>query len=289
MPELPEVETITKQLNKVLKNLKIKGVFLNWQKLIKGVKAKDLEKILKNKKIVKVFRRGKNILIELDNNLILLIHLKLTGRILYGEKEVVLKDPYVRFYLIFDNEKIMALSDLRKFAKVVLFKKDQLNEIEDLKEIGPEPLERTFTLEKFTALINQNKKRKKTIKEILMDQKIIAGIGNIYANEILWEAKINPLKSIRELTEKEIKKLFLSIKKILNLAIEHNGSTISDEMYRDIFGKEGRYGEIRKVYQKEGEKCLRCGAAILKTIQANRSTFYCPKCQKFTRPNFSEI
>jgi len=280
MPELPEVETIASQLNKTLKNLEIKEVFLNWPKLVKGIKPEDFKKLLKNKKILKVWRRAKNILIELDSNLILLIHLKLTGRILYGEKEFVLKDPYIRFYLVFDNKKIMALSDLRKFAKVVLFKKDQLNKIEDLKGIGPEPLEKTFTLEKFTALINQNKKRKKAIKEILMDQKIIAGIGNIYANEILWEAKINPFKSARELTEEEIKKLFLSIKKILSVAIKHNGSTISDEMYRDIFGKEGRYGEIRKVYQREGEKCLRCGATILRTIQANRSTFYCPKCQK---------
>lgn len=280
MPELPEVETIASQLNKTLKNLEIKEAFLNWPKLVKGIKPEDFKKLLKNKKILKVWRRAKNILIELDSNLILLIHLKLTGRILYGEKEFVLKDPYIRFCLVFDNKKIMALSDLRKFAKVVLFKKDQLNKIEDLKGIGPEPLEKTFTLEKFTALINQNKKRKKAIKEILMDQKIIAGIGNIYANEILWEAKINPFKSARELAEEEIKKLFLSIKKILSLAVEHNGSTISDEMYRDIFGKEGRYGEIRKVYQREGEKCLRCGATILRTIQANRSTFYCPKCQK---------
>ena len=289
MPELPEVETIRSQLNKTLKNLEIKEVFLNWPKLVKGIKGEDFKRLLKNKKILKVWRRAKNILIELNDNLILLIHLKLTGRILYGEKEFVLKDPYIRFYLVFNNKKIMALSDLRKFAKVVLFKKDQLSEIEDLKEIGPEPLDKTFTLKKFTNLINQNKKRKKTIKEILMDQRVIAGIGNIYANEILWEAKINPFKSVGELTEEEIKKLFFSLKKILNLAIEYHGSTISDEMYRDIFGKEGKYGGIRKVYQREGEKCLRCGTPILRTIQANRSTFYCPKCQKFTRPNFSEI
>jgi len=278
MPELPEVETIVNELNKVLKNRKIKEVFLNWDKLLKKrIKLEDFKKILKNKKILKVSRRAKNILIELENGLILLIHLKLTGRILYGEKSFIEKDPYLRFYLVLDNQKIMALSDLRKFAKILLIKKEELEKIEDLKDLGPEPLAKEFTLEK---LIERLKNKNKKIKEVLMDQKVIAGIGNIYANEILWEAEINPFKLSKDLNQKEFENLYKAIRKVLSLAIKYQGSTISDEMYRDIYGKEGEYGKIRKVYQREGEKCFRCQSKILRKVQNGRSTFYCPKCQK---------
>ena len=278
MPELPEVETIVNELNKVLKNRKIKEVFLNWDKLLKKrIELEDFKKILKNKRILKVSRRAKNILIELENGLILLIHLKLTGRILYGEKSFIEKDPYLRFYLVLDNQKIMALSDLRKFAKILLIKKEELEKIEDLKDLGPEPLDKDFTLEK---LIEKLKNKNKKIKEVLMDQKVIAGIGNIYANEILWEAEINPFKLSKDLNQKEFENLYKAIRKVLSLAIKYQGSTISDEMYRDIYGKEGEYGKIRKVYQREGEKCFRCQSKILRKVQNGRSTFYCPKCQK---------
>jgi len=278
MPELPEVETIVNELNKVLKNRKIKEVFLNWDKLLKKrIKLEDFKKILKNKKILKVSRRAKNILIELEDGLILLIHLKLTGRILYGEKSFIEKDPYLRFYLVLDNQKIMALSDLRKFAKILLIKKEELEKAEDLKDLGPEPLDKDFTLEK---LIERLKNKNKKIKEVLMDQKVIAGIGNIYANEILWEAEINPFKLSKDLSQKEFENLYKAIRKVLSLAIKYQGSTISDEMYRDIYGKEGEYGKIRKVYQREGEKCFRCQSKILRKVQNGRSTFYCPKCQK---------
>lgn len=278
MPELPEVETIVNELNKVLKNRKIKEVFLNWDKLLKKrIKLEDFKKILKNKKILKVSRRAKNILIELEDGLILLIHLKLTGRILYGEKSFIEKDPYLRFYLVLDNQKIMALSDLRKFAKILLIKKEELEKAEDLKDLGPEPLAKEFTLER---LIERLKNKNKKIKEVLMDQKVIAGIGNIYANEILWEAEINPFKLSKDLNQKEFENLYKAIRKVLSLAIKYQGSTISDEMYRDIYGKEGEYGKIRKVYQREGEKCFRCQSKILRKVQNGRSTFYCPKCQK---------
>jgi len=278
MPELPEVETIVNELNKVLKNRKIKEVFLNWDKLLKKrIELEDFKKILKNKRILKVSRRAKNILIELEDGLILLTHLKLTGRILYGEKSFIEKDPYLRFYLVLDNQKIMALSDLRKFAKILLIKKEELEKIEDLKDLGPEPLDKDFTLEK---LIERLKNKNKKIKEVLMDQKVIAGIGNIYANEILWEAEINPFKLSKDLNQKEFENLYKAIRKVLSLAIKYQGSTISDEMYRDIYGKEGEYGKIRKVYQREGEKCFRCQSKILRKVQNGRSTFYCPKCQK---------
>lgn len=278
MPELPEVETIVKQLNQVIKNKKIKKVVFLWPKVVQGEISKNkIEKIIEGAEITGVFRRAKNILIELNNNYFLLIHLKLTGRILYGKKDFIEKDPYLRFYLVLENNNFLALSDLRKFAKLVLFKKEEIDSLKDLKEIGPEPLAEDFTFEKFKEIIL---KKKKKIKEVLMDQKAIAGIGNIYANEILWEAKISPFRLANSLKEEELKELFKAIKKILARAIKYQGSTIADEMYRDIYGKEGDYGKIRKVYQREGEKCLRCRGKILRKAQAGRSTFYCPICQK---------
>ncbi len=278
MPELPEVETIVTQLNQTLKNKKIKRVFLIWPKTLQGkINLENFKNILQGTRIVEVKRRAKNILIELANGYFLLIHLKLTGRILYGEKEFIEKDPYITFYMVLENDKYVALSDLRKFAKIILFKKEELSILKDLKEIGPEPLDKDFTFEKFKEIIL---KKKKKIKEVLMDQKVIAGIGNIYASEILWEAKINPFRLANSLKEEELKELFRAIKKVLKLAIKYQGSTIADEMYRDIYGKEGGYGKIRKVYQREGEKCLRCRGKILRKTQAGRSTFYCPNCQK---------
>lgn len=278
MPELPEVETIVNQLDAILKNKIVKEVIFHWPGVIQGkFSLKQIRKILKGAKVIKVSRRAKNILIELDNNYCLLIHLKLTGRILYGKKEFIEKDPYIRFYLILKDNNFVALSDLRKFAKLVLFKKEEIDKLKDLKGIGPEPLAKDFSFTKFKSLI-QNKKKK--IKEVLMDQKVIAGIGNIYANEILWEAKINPFRAANSLKKEELKELFKAIKKILKLAIKYQGSTIADEMYRDIYGKEGGYGKIRKVYQREGENCLRCKSKILRKTQGGRSTFYCPQCQK---------
>ena len=277
MPELPEVETITRQLNRKVKGLKIKKAWFGWPKLLRNkISQKKFEEIIKGKTILRVSRKGKNIIINLSDDWACLIHLKLTGRILIGTEEFIGKDPYVHFKLELSDDRILALSDLRKFAKIVLEKTEKLNNSKEIKELGLEPLADNFTFQKFNESLL--KKEKGVIKEVLMNQNVIVGIGNIYASEILWEAKVSPFKKIKSLTLKEKKKIYKAIKKILLKAIKLKGSTIADEMYRDTKGEFGKYGKMLQAYRQE--KCFRCKAQIKRVLQKGRSTFYCPQCQK---------
>jgi len=287
MPELPEVETTVNFLKKKILGKKIKEVFVEAEQLIKKPSLSRFKKLIKGKKIEKIERKGKNILFFLSQNLVLLFHLKLTGHLLLGEwkkekgkwvslKEGPLKeDPinrFLRVIFVFEDGKMLALSDLRKFAKIELGKTKEI--LKELEKLGPDPLEISF--EEFKKRIQ--KKKKSEIKKVLMDQEVISGVGNIYSVEALWEAKISPFRKVKDISEKELKKLFESLKKVLKLAIKLQGESISD--WRKPNGEKGNYDKIRKVYRKEGEKCQRCGKKILKKTQAQRSTYFCANCQK---------
>lgn len=293
MPELPEVETIVRELNlarpKIL-GAKILDVWTDWKKIIK--KPKDFEefkKEIKGKKILEIKRRGKNILFWLEGGKILLIHQKLTGHLLYGkwkfgkglpEPEIegpIKSDPvnrFIHFAIFLSNGRQIALSDLRKFAKVALLKENELKK--ELEDLGPEPLDESFTLQKFKEILVKKKKGK--IKQVLMDQNVISGIGNIYSDEILWEAKISPFRDLKELKEKEIETLYFSIKKILKKGIELHGESISD--FRRLDGSKGDFDSWRKVYRREGEKCPRCKEKIVAKKIGQRTAHFCPNCQK---------
>lgn len=297
MPELPEVQTIVDDLNKKIIGLKILDAWTDWEKSIKFPKNfKQFKKEIIGRKILKVWRRGKNILIELapkfrepEGNKLLLIHQKLTGHLLLGKWILKnnnwipkIKGPleekvnnYIHLMLYLDNGEMLALSDLRKFAKIMIGNKDEILNLPEIKKLGPEPLEKDFDFEKFKFVL---KNQKQPIKQVLMNQEVISGIGNIYSDEILWEAKVYPLKPTNKLTDKEKKSIFLAIKKILNKAIKLRGDSMSD--YRDIYGREGGYQRVQNVYQREGEKCLRCDTIIKRFKINNRSGHYCPKCQK---------
>jgi len=288
MPELPEVETTVRGLQKVL-NRTFVFVWADSKRIIKKPNFEKFEKEIKNKKIKKIWRRGKNIIFELSNGYSLLVHQKLTGHLLIGNwkleignwkplKKGALTEQVNRYiHLIFrlDNGLMLALSDLRRFAKVELWKAEELLNSKEFQKLGPEPLDKSFTFEKFKNLLT-NKKTK--IKQILMDQNVIAGIGNIYSDEILWRAKIHPFKSGAELKEKELKDIYKYLKLVLNQAIKLKGTSVSD--YRDIKGEEGRFKKLIKVYQRENEKCLRCGAEIKRLKIGGRSVHFCPSCQK---------
>lgn len=300
MPELPEVETTIRDLRKKVLGRKIENVWTDWKKIVK--KPKDFTKFkkeIKRKRIKEIKRRGKNILFKLSGDKTLLVHQKLTGHLLFGKwhqkgrswepvKPGSLEDPMNKFlHLIFwlDNREQLALSDLRKFAKVELWDKKDLLESEEFKNLGPEPLEKSFTFQKFQEVLKRKKaakgeprQRRGKIKQILMDQTVISGIGNIYSDEILFEAKTHPFKEVSRLTQAELKRIYHATKKILKKAIDLRGESISD--FRDIEGKKGHFDEIRKVYRREGEKCFRCGAKIKRVKIAGRSAHFCPKCQK---------
>jgi len=293
MPELPEVETIIRDLNtKVLRRTFI-DVWTDFSKTVK--KPKDFSqfrKEIKNKKIQKIWRRGKNIIFELSGDKILLIHQKLTGHLLLGNWEYsqgkwkplipgpLSDDPRNRFlHLIFflDDRQQLALSDLRKFAKVELWDKKELESSKEFKGLGPEPLEKNFTFEKFKEAILKRKRGK--IKQVLMDQEVIVGIGNIYSDEILWETKIHPFKDISKLSDDKLKKIYRAMRKILAKAVDLGGESFSD--FRRISGEKGYFDKERKVYRREGEKCSRCGTIIKRLKLGGRSAHFCPNCQKF--------
>lgn len=312
MPELPEVETTVKDLNIKVLNRTFIDVWTDFPKMIRlrrgcdgqinpirdkflnGVKkSKDFQKFrqeIKGKKIQNIWRRGKNILFDLSRNKTLLIHQKLTGHLLLGKwkKEKkrwkaatpgpLAEDPTNRFlHLIFwlDDGKMLALSDLRKFAKIELWNSNEFKKSEEFKSLGPEPLEKYFTLKRFKEILNDKKGK---IKQVLMDQTVIAGIGNIYSDEILWAVKIHPFKKTSKLSEPDLKRIYQAMQKILKKAIKLKGDSAQD--YRLITGERGGYQNIQKVYRQEGKPCSRCGTKIKRVKLAGRSAHYCPKCQK---------
>lgn len=291
MPELPEVETIVRDLNKVILNRKIEDVWSDWKKSIKNPKNfSEFKRKIKNEKIKKVWRRGKNIILNLSNNKILLIHQKMTGHLLYGNWELInkewiskqegpLKDDsrnkFLHFIIFLDNKKQLALSDARKFAKIELWDKETFENSKSIKSLGPEPLDKNFTFDKFKQIFKNKKKR---IKSALMDQNLIAGIGNIYADEILWKTKINPHVIISNLNDKQLKDIYRAIKEILLKSIKLGGTSISD--FRRISGEKGFFEKERKVYQRKGENCQRCKTKIKRIKLGGRGTYFCPVCQK---------
>lgn len=285
MPELPEVQTIVSDLGKVLTGLKITGF---WTDIPKFRKIKD--EIL-GEKILNLERRGKNILINLSGNKTLLVHQKLTGHLLYGKwkmengnwKSVIpgplSSDPQNRFlHLIFDlsGGQQLALSDLRKFAKVLVWSTDQLDQMADINKLGPDPLSPSFTFGQFRDIF---RKKRGKIKQVLMNQKIVSGIGNIYSDEILWEAGTHPFKPVEKLSKSELEKVFSATKKILKKAIEAKGDSMSD--YRRPSGEKGGYQEIQNAYQMTGQKCRKKdGGVIKRTKLGGRSAHFCPVHQK---------
>ncbi len=285
MPELPEVQTIVSDLKKPLVGLKITDVWTDISAFRK------IEKDVVGRKILGIRRRGKNILIGLSAGKTLLIHQRMTGHLLYGlwglkdhewQSKIsgpLLNDSKNKFlHLIFNlsNAKQLALSDLRKFAKVLVWPTDKLDKLSDIAKLGPEPLEPLFDFKKFCEILADKRGK---IKTVLMNQEIIAGIGNIYSDEILWEAGIHPFRSVEKLSEEKLRNIFNAMKKVLGRAIEAKGDSMSD--YRRPSGEKGGYQEIQNAYQMTGQKCRKKDGGVIKRIKlAGRSAHFCPIHQK---------
>jgi len=186
------------------------------------------------------------------------------------------QNRFIRFILFLSSGKMLALSDLRRFAKILLVNTKEVENLKEIKKLGPEPLGKSFTFKVFKEIL-KNKKGK--IKTVLMDQKTISGIGNIYSDEILWYAGIHPAKKVEDLKEKELKSIFNTIKKVLPLAVKFKGDSIQD--YRRLSGEKGRYQYVQKVYQMTGKKCAKKDGGIIKKIKiGGRSAHFCPVHQK---------
>lgn len=276
MPELPEVETIKNQLLEKIRNKKIKSVEIKLLRLIKNISVKEFKKKVEGASIKNIRRRAKLLIIGLSNGYNLVIHLKLTGQIIYGQNKRIKTEKWSHIIYHFTDSTILLHNDMRQFGYVKLIKTADLENLFEKEKFGPEPLEKEFTLEKFKELLA--KKPRQKIKPLLMDQTFLAGVGNVYAQEACWSAKILPTRLVKNLTNKEINNLYYCLTKILKEAIKNRGSSV--DTYVDVYGKQGSYVPKLKVYGREGGKCYRCKTKIKKIVLAGRGTCYCPNCQK---------
>lgn len=285
MPELPEVETIRSDLEAGAVGKTIKKIEIKKERLVKN-DASVFRTALKGNSFASAERIGKLLIFPLSRgDKYLLIHLKMTGQLIYctGENVIAgghslpkiqgcLPNKYSHVYFVFEDDSHLFFNDMRTFGYLKLASETELAQVKS--RFGPEPLSREFTLDYLQKLLARRQTR---IKAVLLDQKAIAGIGNIYADEILFRAGILPQRHAFSLTEAEVKKLYNSIKYIIRLAIKHRGTTFND--YVDANGNIGDFGRLLKVYGRAGEKCRSCGSKIEKTKVAQRGTYYCPECQ----------
>ena len=289
MPELPEVEVVKRSLTSKIQKLVVEKITVKDEKLRYRINKKKL-KILLGLKIIKILRRSKFLLFIFEKNTVMLVHLGMTGKFFFLNKNA--KKFKTSFYYNIDESKdnkhnrlIFSLSkkqkliynDVRKFGFIKILDKRQLQYNLHLKNLGPEPLGNSFDFKYFkNYLINRNR----TIKNILMDQKFVSGLGNIYVNEVLFLSKVKPTKKTYLIRNIEIHKIIKNTKKTLKKAISLGGSSLRDFSSSD--GKKGEFQQYFYVYGRKGENCLNknCNKKIIKTIIGNRATFYCPKCQK---------
>lgn len=272
MPELPEVETIKRDLADLITGEKILNLETDSFKQVQP-SFERVKKTVLNQKIKKVLRRAKIILIYLENGSILAFHLKLTGRLLFRKKEDK-KDEWQHVTFGLSHNKELRFADLRKFGWVKLIENEKdLQKI--FLEFGPEPLD-DLTFSHFEKIL---KGSRRPVKIVIMDQKKISGIGNIYASDALLLAKVNPKRSSNEISKKEAKKLFEAIEKVLKAGIKYRGA--SDQHYLDALGHKGSYQKHFLAYGQTNEICLQCKKGkIKKFFLGGRGTYFCPNCQK---------
>ena len=299
MPELPEVENLKIGLSKFILNQRILDVKISKPKLVSGKGTKRLNSNkkrvdfidgVKNEKIIQIERRAKNLIFILSHKKMIVAHLKMTGQFVYeslnkknktlgghpieiSEKTLPNKHTHIIFYLSSGN---LYYNDTRMFGYVLFYKnQEEFQKEKHFDNLGREPEDKDFTLKYFEKCL-KNKKGK--IKSILLNQDIVVGIGNIYADESLFESKIRPDRRANSLKREEIKKLYKAIKRILKKAISLGGSSVST--YRLVDNTRGNYAREHKVYGKSGKNCIRCKTPLKKILIQSRTTIFCPNCQK---------
>lgn len=288
MPELPEVETVRIGLAGFLPGKIVKTVDHDWPKSFPNAPA-DVARFLIGARVQTVRRRAKVLLIDMDSSYSLVIHLKMTGQLVYrGEGERFgaghpndslvhdLPDKTTHVQLEFTDGSHLFFNDQRKFGWVRLLPTAEIPNLDFFRTVGPEPLADTFSS---TDFIKRLMRRSKSgIKAVLLDQTVVAGIGNIYADESLWAAKIHPETKVANISHATLQKLYTELRAVLRLSIEKGGST--DRNYVNAEGKKGSYMTFAKVFRRQGLPCPRCATPIIKTRAAGRGTHLCPQCQK---------
>jgi len=274
LPELPEVETIRRDLREKIVGHTIERAEVFWEREIGYPSVPEFRELIRERRIEDTGRRGKFVIIRLADNATLLVHLKMTGQLLYVPASEP-PNPYTRVLLHLDRGMQLRFADIRKFGRMYVVEADRLQDFPKIAELGPEPLEATFTLPAFRALLG---KRTGRIKPLLMNQGFLAGMGNIYVDEALFRAGIHPLRSSASLTPRQIAKLHQAIIDVLEESIANRGSSIDD--YRDPAGQKGYHHVHLRVYGRTGEPCLTCGTPIRRIVAGGRGTHFCPRCQR---------
>lgn len=286
MPELPEVETVRRGLHELIISRTIKSVHHDTPKSFPNASA-DVQAFLIDASITDIRRRAKVLMIDLSTAYTLVIHLKMTGQLVYRGDSVFgaghpnesligeLPDRSTRVTLAFADGSKLFFNDQRKFGWMKLMPTIEVPNIDFMKKVGPEPLEADFTSEEFAARFAR--RAKTSIKAAILDQTVIAGVGNIYADESLWGAKIHPKRLVNTISSAEYELLYTELRSVMNLAIEKGGST--DKNYVNAEGKRGSYMDFARVFRREGLACPRCDTEIIKFKAAGRGTHVCPHCQ----------
>lgn len=288
MPELPEVETVRRGLERLIvgRHIKMATVY-DSPKSFPNAQT-DVEQFAYGATVTAVKRRAKVLLIELSTNYTLVTHLKMTGQLVYVGNERFgaghptdslvgsLPDKSTRVAIAFDDGTTLFFNDQRKFGWMKLYPTLEVPNIAFMQKVGPEPLEDSFTADVFVSRIRR--RNNTTIKAAILDQTVFAGVGNIYADESLWGARIHPSTRVKDVSDEQLATLLNELKYVLNLAIEKGGST--DKNYVNAEGKRGSYIDFARVFRREGKECPRHpGTIILKTKVAGRGTHICPICQ----------
>lgn len=287
MPELPEVETVRRGLASLIVGKTVQAVTHDTPKSFPNA-PHDVEQFVLGARLIAIHRRAKVLWIELNTNYSLMIHLKMTGQLVFVAPSVrfgaghpndslvaMLPDRSTRVTISFDDGSTLYFNDQRKFGWVRLLPTVEIPNIDFMKKVGPEPLEDDFTPKQFA--VRFARRARTNIKAALLDQTVVAGVGNIYADEALWGAKIHPKRSVASLSDDEFRALYTELRAVMNVSIEKGGS--SNKNYVNAEGKRGSYMDFARAFRREGLPCPRCGVTIEKLRVAGRGTHICPACQ----------
>lgn len=281
MPELPEVETVARDLRPRIVGATITGARSSWARTLRTHSPEDFARAVSGRQVLDVGRRAKLVVVELSGDAALTIHLKMTGQLFVVPADLTV-DPYVRLVLELADGREIRFRDIRKFGRIGLYGRDAITgELTDeaaglaaFAALGPEPLDAAFTLREFRRHLRRRKGRLKTL---ITDQAFLAGVGNIYADEALWTARLHPLRTVKTLRPPDERRLYDAVRAILAEAIERRGSSIDDYTAPD---GDGSMQEQLQVYQRTGEPCPRCGRPVKRIVIGARSTHFCSWCQR---------
>ncbi|HEX6292644.1 MAG TPA: bifunctional DNA-formamidopyrimidine glycosylase/DNA-(apurinic or apyrimidinic site) lyase [Herpetosiphonaceae bacterium] len=273
MPELPEVETVRRSLQQALAGRSIAEVTrVSWPRTIAEPAPEIFCELLRDRAIRSVDRRAKYVIIHLDRDEALVIHLRMTGQLTVVDAAAA-PDKHTHVALRLETHQQIFFRDTRKFGRIWLLDRQGLEALD--RKLGPEPLDEALTAEEFRTLL---RKRKGRLKPLLLDQRLIAGLGNIYADEALWMARLHPLQTVGETSDEQIDALHDAIREVLSRSIQNRGTTLAD--YRDALGIKGDNQNHLSVYARKDQPCLRCGTSIERITVAQRGTHLCPHCQQ---------